>query len=183
MYFARPSLTMALSYLTEPKPLTINLLTNYTDVIHWFLIFASATRLASPLPSEFCLFTRLPGFAKSFGFISFADPHPLTPVESYRFENSGGEGGEGRTVAPFLPKGTPPLSFHALTEMHFATLLFSDSCRNGGGGYPSHSLTDVALTDFNSQLLAFDLRLVPSPLRVPLLFTTSHQSPVTSHLQ
>jgi hypothetical protein len=27
---------------------------------------------------------------KSFPFISFADPHPLTPLQSYRFKNSGG---------------------------------------------------------------------------------------------
>src|SRR5713101_1774575 len=29
---------------------------------------------------------------KSFPVISFADPHPLTPLESYRFKNQGGEG-------------------------------------------------------------------------------------------
>jgi hypothetical protein len=29
---------------------------------------------------------------KSFVFISFADPHPLTTIESYRYKNSGGRG-------------------------------------------------------------------------------------------
>ena len=34
----------------------------------------------------------LNAYAKSFGLISFTDPHPLTGIESYRYKKGGGEG-------------------------------------------------------------------------------------------
>jgi hypothetical protein len=169
----------ATCYLTEPKPLTINLLTKYTDVLYWFLTFALQTRTAFPPSSESSQPVYLPRLTNSFEITFFADPHPLTPIESYSFKSSGGEGDQPQAVALVPPTEMPSLSFHSLTGVHFATLLFSDSCRSGGGGHPSYSPT--APGDPNFRSLVFNSRLLPSPPRGPLLPTTSHQSPVTSH--
>src|SRR5713101_4624834 len=54
---------------------------------------------------------------KSFPVISFADPHPLTPLESYRFINQGGEGCPSLsplTTAALLP--VQVLSFHTFAD-------------------------------------------------------------------
>src|SRR5712691_5951247 len=51
---------------------------------------------------------------KSFPVISFADPHPLTPLESYRFKNQGGEGCPSLsplTTRRSSPRSTPFLSY------------------------------------------------------------------------
>ena len=49
---------------------------------------------ASALEASFLPFTNIPTCEppNSFGILSFADPHPLTPLESYRFKNIGGWG-------------------------------------------------------------------------------------------
>src|SRR5712692_199883 len=53
-----------------------------------------------------------PPSPNSHGIISFADPHPLTPIESYRFTKQSGEG-----VPSFRPDSqdkplTPVLATH-----------------------------------------------------------------------
>jgi hypothetical protein len=178
---------MAISYLTEPKPLTINLLTNYTDVLQWFLIFAPQTRPArlprasmgqallqtpsrSPGPTESP--TRYPLAYVSLLDATLMGAMGLTLLDATLTKNTG-------VGATFLStsRATTAIYFHAVTGTHFATLLFSDSCRNGGGGYPSRPITEAPLKDFDLRLLT------ASSQRTPLLSSTSHRSPVTSHLQ
>ena len=45
---------------------------------------------AMPRPPVTPFLASFPRFSKSNRIISFADPHPLTPLESYRFKNRGG---------------------------------------------------------------------------------------------
>jgi hypothetical protein len=45
---------------------------------------------ATPRPPLTPFLASFSRFSKSHRIISFADPHPLTPLESYRFKNRGG---------------------------------------------------------------------------------------------
>jgi len=211
-------------YLTELKPLIINLLTNYMDVLYWSLTFAMQSRSAVPLSVEAHLpphpsrvtirrpalnisgslnpfESTLPGrllsnepkpsvilleSALTTRFQLLENPSTLsspesvltergaaTPLVATHTKNTGG----GGCAASFSTSTTmPDLSFHAFTATHLATLSFSISCGNGGSEYPSSYRTEVPLA-------AFFLRLLTAPSRTPLLSSTSHQSPVTSHQQ
>jgi hypothetical protein len=52
----------------------------------------------------------------SHGIISFADPHPITPTESYRYKNIGGRGHLPLSDPYHLFRTTYPLSFHILAH-------------------------------------------------------------------
>src|SRR6266568_2093754 len=74
-------------------------------------------------------------FSKSLPHNLFADPHPLTPVESYRFKNSGG-GGPDVSHPPFIRS----LSRYLLTSLLRAPLLARPYLRpagEDGGGEPA----------------------------------------------
>ena len=179
---------MAISYLTEPKPLTINLLTNYTDVLQWFLIFAPQTRPAR-LPRASMGQVDLQTPSRSLGPTESPTRHPLacvSPLDATLMDAMGltlldatltKNTGVGWATFLSTSRATAALSFHTVTGTHFATLLFSNSCRNGGGGYPSRPITEAPLADFNLRLLT------ASSQRTPLFFSASHKSQVTSHLQ
>jgi len=68
----------------------------------------NSSRSPIPIPTS-----HLPN---SFGITSFAEPHPLNSVESYRYKNDGGQG-----VAPYVrthKRTIPPSSLNAtLTEI------------------------------------------------------------------
>jgi hypothetical protein len=57
---------------------------------------------ATPRPPVTLFLASFPLFPKSHRIISFADPHPLTPLESYRFKNRG-----GGSVSLSLPQPGP----------------------------------------------------------------------------
>src|SRR5260370_13449632 len=64
---------------------------------------------------------QLPGFINSFGIISFADPRPLTPMESYRFEKGGGEGhigGREYSQPAGVPHPAKSLPFNLFADPH-----------------------------------------------------------------
>src|SRR5260370_7325725 len=54
-----------------------------------------------------------PAPSNSHGIISFADPHPLNPVVSYRYKNIGGQGAPpGLQLSTSQPSTIPPSLDH-----------------------------------------------------------------------
>src|SRR5947207_6347527 len=102
------------------------------------------TRLAFQPFSEVRPLRKLPRSTNSFGITSFADPHPLTPIESYRFKNPG----EGQAqVTLSSSTATAALSFHTLTNCNFRKpfVLIFMQIDGGVGGYLCLSSTKIIL--------------------------------------
>src|SRR5882724_5015118 len=89
--------------------------------------------------------------AKSHRIISFADPHPLTLLKSYRFENRGREGAQYDTLSNHLQFSVPTSKFR-IPQILCLLLLRK---HRGVWGYSSH---------FGS-LLSAPLRPLPSRQR------------------
>ena len=169
-----PTQTNPRSYLIEPKPLTINLLTNYMDELYWFLIFVPLTRAARQVvfqtPSELLGLTRLPS-CRQFTCVSplaatLMDASAsaankrlmvgLTPLYAALTKNTG--------VGVFRPLSTamPPLLFHTLANCNFGNTFILIFIQNGGavGGSLLRSLTLSPLAAFNFQLSTFNFLLL-----------------------
>src|SRR5712691_4755422 len=113
-------------------------------MVTWILIVSSHSRrfvLLPTIPPFF--YPRQPQPPKSNQIISFADPHPLTLLESYRSKNMGG--GPLLHQPPTSQLSTSsiyPLSFHTLPHSFAlkknSTLLFSSNSellpKNSGVG-------------------------------------------------
>jgi hypothetical protein len=112
------------------KRATINLLTNYMDSLYWCLNLTPQTRTAAPGSSESSKLVRLLRLANFFGFISFADPHPITPIESYRFEIS-----EGRAYSQLANASHPAkfLSHDTFADPHPLSLYPAIFYKKDGG--------------------------------------------------
>jgi hypothetical protein len=176
----------ATCYLTEPKPLTINLLTNYMDVLHWCLNFAPQTR-APRTPAKSSGLSRLPS-RRQFVCVnpltatlmslpaSVANKRltaRLTPLTATLTKNAGGRGAS--CLSPHSHVHSCPL-FSCGYGNPFCNPFIFKLMQEWGGWVPL-DLAEAPLEDFN-------LRLLTAPRQgTPLLSSTSHQSPVTSHLQ
>src|SRR6266566_2486722 len=79
-------------------------------------------------------------FSKSLPHNLFADPHPLTPVESYRFKNRGGTSFKPKANLSFVKPFIRSLSRYLLTSLLRAPLLARPYLRpagEDGGGEPA----------------------------------------------
>ena len=138
--------------------------------------FTPHTRLAFQPFSEVRPLRKLPRFINSFGITSFADPCPLTPIESYRFKN---DARRAKLTAPLASTSMRPLSFHALTNCNFRNpfVLIPMQIDGGGGGYLRLSTNGILspLSTFNFQLSTFDFRSLVDRVFASLLpyFITS----------
>ena len=71
----------------------------------------------------------LPYSCNSNGIISFADPHPINPIESYRSKKGGGEAGQVYSEFCHFPSPFSPIFANQLLHSCKFTLLFSTTSR------------------------------------------------------
>ena len=92
----------------------------------------------TPLPVPKLVPSAAEGSSNSHGIISFADPHHLNPIESYRSKKDGGGRGVPPHSTPIWPKllSIIPCPLNHLQNAPRATPLFSNRSIFMGGVYP-----------------------------------------------
>ncbi len=98
-------------------------------------------------------FDSVPGCSNSFIVISFADPHPLNSVVSYRYKNSGGRASSDAPAAHFDPivGSTNSFPHTLLADPHPLNPLVSHFYKIIGGGEVSLSHISSFSNPPNSQ--------------------------------
>ena len=99
----------------------------------------------TPLPVPKLVPSAAEGSSNSHGIISFADPHHLNPIESYRSKKDGGGRGVPPHSTPIWPKllSIIPCPLNHLQNAPRATPLFSNRSIFMGGGVPPPSFTNL----------------------------------------
>jgi hypothetical protein len=144
--------------------------------------------MRTPRPLNFSrspILTPDPQTPNFHGIISFADPHPLTQIESYRYKNKGGGGGNPRRSWPTISHSPYTLP-SAVCRKSFICLpaVAGHSYENTGGSIgissqKSSSITRSVIPFWNSPIRpsrknrSFHFKHLREPILQPPLFSNS----------